>query len=262
MCFQKVPTPEEHAKLNLYNHITISKQKYTRSLDQTYFTLPEWSLVDLVQEMGKFLEHTPYYMFPYWHSIKLYWRLFNKECNIVRKKSGFKKAYFSEYTVGGIVQGVTTTCILSLMSLLSFIPRWMYGSSDVATKVKLIINHPQNLDLHKIDPRIKILKSEQYDDQLMSLIEIPRYIPFRDILIQLSNNRVVFVEICGQKEIQLKIKQLPEQILNSNSKLFDYKMLPKDENLLVALSVKIDQLSQTIRTLQTDGYEILNIYDF
>ena len=41
----------------------------------TFFRLPEWMLVNVMQEFGSYLNHTPWYKFPYLEYIGLYWKM-------------------------------------------------------------------------------------------------------------------------------------------------------------------------------------------
>jgi len=271
ICFRKIESTSERAKSLLTKYIGDSGEKYVRGLDQTYSTLTEWYLVDVTQKFGKFMEHTPYYSFPYWRNILLYWSLWNRESRIIRQKCGFRKAYLSEYTMASIVMGTTVSIILATMSFLSFIPRMMYTleSNEDAKQVCLMIIHKKNRDFN--DNRILILKTEQWNETyLISLIKIPRYLEFTNIVISLAQQDIEFHEICGQKEIQLKIAVDKHKTYITNlvknmigcEFLFDYRILENSSINELALSVKIENLSQVINTLLNNRIEILHIYDY
>ncbi len=51
---------------------------HVRLAHQTFLTSPEWFNVDCAQAYGNFLNHTPWYEFPYWQSIKTYWNIFGQ----------------------------------------------------------------------------------------------------------------------------------------------------------------------------------------
>ncbi|XWV24663.1 oxidoreductase FAD-binding [Tupanvirus deep ocean] len=272
LCFRKKQTIEEKAKRAMTTFITNTKEKYIRGLDQTYSTLTEWYLVDVTQKFGKFMEHTPYYSFPYWKNICLFWNLWYKEAQIIKRKCGIRKAYFSEYTMASIVMGSTVTMIFSLISILSFVPRMIYtsASNSDATQVCMMVTH-DNKNLKSIDNRIIVLKSEPFSDgKILSLIKVPRYLKFMDITTNLALRGINFYEICGQKEIQVKIG------INKNNDdvidklkyvegveiLFDYCILQNDDQKEVALSVRVVSLSNVINFLMDNDIEILHIYDY
>ncbi|XWV25902.1 oxidoreductase, FAD-binding [Tupanvirus soda lake] len=272
ICFRKKETIEEKAKKSMTTFIANTKEKYVRGLDQTYSTLTEWYLVDVTQKFGKFMEQTPYYSFPYWRNICLFWRLWYKEAQIIKRKCGIRKAFFSEYTMASIVMGSTVTMIFSLMSILSFIPRMIYTSASNAddTQVCMMVVH-DNKNLKSIDNRITVLKSEPFSaKKVLSLIKVPRYLKFMDITTNLALCGVIFHEICGQKEIQIKISidKNDDDIINKLQNvegieiLFDYSILHQDDHKEVALSVKVINLSDVINFLINNDIEILHIYDF
>ncbi len=276
LCFKKILSGKDKAVVSTTKFITENLSEYHRSLDQTYSTLTEWFLVDIAQKFGKFLETTPYYSFPYWRTIFLFWNLWYKEAKIIRQKSGICKAYFSEYTIGSIVQGGTVTMLFSLMSILSFVPRLIYTSDNnlAATKVGLMVIHDNDFnddDFMDMDNRIEVLKKEKYDQtRILSLIRIPRYLDFTKIVIDLAHRGIDFHEICGQKEIQVKINVCKRNfdMINQFSNysgckvLFKYRILDQDLYDEVALSVKISSLSRFINFCADNFIAITHIYDY
>ena len=272
LCFRKNETIEEKAKNSIAKFIANTKEKYERGLDQTYSTLTEWYLVDVAQKFGKFMETSPYYLFSYWNTICLFWTLWYREAKIIRQKCGIRKAYFSEYTIASLVMGTTVTMIFSLMSILSFIPRMIYTSptNADASKISLMVIHG-DANLEKIDDQITVLNSRPFtNNQTLSLIRVPRYLKFMDIAIKLATSNVKFYEICGQKEIQVKIsvaKNDSDTIsalknLDGIEILFNYCILPQDTNNEVALSVKIAKLDKLLNYCSENKIEILHIYDY
>ena len=270
VCFRRMETPVERAVTETRKYIVDTREKYVRGLDQTYSTLTEWYLVDIAQKFGKFLERTPYYNFPFLYSIALFWKLWYREAKVINAKCGFRKAYLSEYTIASIVMGTTVTCIFSLMSALSFVPRLIYGSGANmdATHVSMMVIH-DNLDLTTIHRDINILNAKACGNKTLSLIKVPRYLKFTQVAIALAKAHVQFYEICGQKEIQVKIAApKSDDVLQEINKLpgckvlFKYNILKTDSFDEVALSVEIAELSSVIRDVLTKRLKILHIYDF
>lgn len=272
MCFRRTITAQEKMAMELGKYAVENDKKYIRGLDQTYSTLTEWYLVDVAQAYGKFMEHTPYYSFPYWKNIILFWSLWWRMAGIIRNKCGTRKAYFSEYTLASIVMGSTVTAMFTLMSILSFIPRMIYGSGSNADAkhVGMIIRHREVQELPFIDPRIQIIKTlKSNTNENTSLIRVPRYLEFMDIVVKLAVNGVEFVEICGQRQILIKIVAAENSnavaILQKNPIFeyhFQYSITETDKNKEIALSVKICDLAIAIQFLLDNHIKIAHIYDY
>ena len=269
MGFKKIIPKEKLNKKEIDEYIIDNKINYKRNSNRTYQTLVEWYLVDLVKQMGNFMDHTPYFSFPYLKTIKQMWELYFKETEIVRKKNGFKSAYLSSDNISYLAICGTTSLIFSLMSCLSFLPRKIFTLPFILadTHIQLVISHPNDLNLEKEDKRIQINKSIIDDQKSISLITIPRYKTFKDIIIELAKKNVKFEEIAGQKSIQIKVKVNNLEIIENLNKmngcnvLLNYQMLnglPHE----VAIDVKISELSNVINNLEQKNILIDHIFDF
>lgn len=224
----------------------IVPQGYNRPIAQGYQTLTEWYLVDVAKEYGNFLEHTPYFSYPYFKIIKQFWTLWSKSLMLLWAKEGFW-SLFSEYTLMNFVIGIILTFVFVQLSILSFIPRLMYSDDD-------------------------------YDEQKIygytnnnKLIKLPRYKKFTQGLLDLADVEDGLKEISGQNELLVKIRindnnydELKEELGNlyGTQFLYDYKMLDHLDYREVIYNFKINSLLDNIRKInQTTGVQIAHIYD-
>lgn len=226
-------------------------ENYYRKLNQTYQTVPEWLVVDIVKEYGNYLQHTPYYVYPYFSVISLFWKVFMKSLKFTYRKCG-AGAIFSEYTIANLIIGLTLTIIFIVMAILSFIPNLIYGNTET-TKVLCVINNNDNVKTEANDIKL-IKKSGSFE-----LLELTRYIPFTNSIIDLALRNVDFIEISGQHNIQVRIKSFDKQ--KFKNEIYRYRILdtlPYE----ILLDVKISELKDLIKSSAGTGLIISHIYDY
>jgi len=105
----------------------------------TWHTLTEWLLVDVPTRYGAFLEHTPWFDYPYLAVVGLFWRLFAREAAIAWRKHGFLSGLWNEYTVMNVVIGGVLTAVFVQLAVLAIYPRWATPPESVDTHVQLLV---------------------------------------------------------------------------------------------------------------------------
>jgi SAM-dependent methyltransferase len=105
----------------------------------TWHTLTEWLLVDVPTRYGAFLEHTPWFDYPYLAVVGLFWRLFGREAAIAWRKHGFRGGLCNEYTIMNIVIGGVLTAVFVQLAVLAIYPRWATPPESVDTHVQLLV---------------------------------------------------------------------------------------------------------------------------
>lgn len=268
MCLKKIIPEETKNKEILKEYADENKISYKRDLSRTYQTLVEWYLVDLTKQFGNFMDHTPYFSFPYLQKVGQMWKLFFKESEIVRKKAGFIKAYLSPDIISYMAMCGTTSVMFGLMSVLSYLPRKIFTLPFILADkdIKMIISYQKEIDPSHCDNRIIFDKTTEGNEKSTSLITIPRYKEFKDIVIKLAKNNVKFEEIAGQKQIQMKIKvnrlsDLDDIKIKGYKVLLNYKILETSVHE-VALDVDICELANIIKTFEEKNIIIDHIFDF
>lgn len=249
ICFEKI---DNSAQFN------VSKTKYHRSLDQTYQTLPEWLSVDIIKQYGGFIEHTPWYKFPYSRVVVTFWKVLFNELSIIKKKCGTLKI-FSSYTFMNIVIGLIITFIFIQLGVLAIIPDLIYDNQET-DKIMIIIETQQIID----DINIIEQRGIRY------FIELPRYKKFTQLVIKLAESGTKFIEIAKQTEIQIKIHVPREDFdkkmnditeMNGLEYLFKYNILDNDY-LEVALNINVINLGEIICKLLDLKIHIEHIFDY
>ena len=84
-------------KLNQITHNLHQSPGYERDIMQTYLSAPEWNSVDSSQEYATFIEHTPFYAFPYFASIASYWKVFRESWKVAAQKKGHLSVLYACY---------------------------------------------------------------------------------------------------------------------------------------------------------------------
>jgi len=259
MCFMKPDITNTFVPLNLKS-LCYKNENYRRSLCQSYLTVPEWLSVDIVKEYGNFLEHTPWYDYPYMKMIIKYWNLWLKGILTSVSKCGFSETLSSwSYTFMNFVIGVILTFVFVQLGILSVIPSLFYhlpGNNEIE-KMQMIVYNKNDQDLVKIDKRIKIINSENN----YYIIEMPRYKQFMDILLKLITNNVEIIEVAGQTEIQVRVAfSKKNKLIESDGieVLYDYSMFDDMPEKDVLVSIKVNKIIDLIKS----NIKIKHIYDY
>lgn len=119
--------------LNLKN-----KKEYQRDPMQTYLTTPEWFSVDVAQEYAQFINHTPFYEYPYFENIEKYWNVFGKSWQQAAQESGNLKVLASPYTAMNLFIGIMMTVEYGAKGLVSLPMKWAYSGQE-AGNIQLLV---------------------------------------------------------------------------------------------------------------------------
>ena len=76
-----------------------TESSYMRDPVQGDLSAPEWLNVDCAQEYASYINHTPFYEFPYMKSVATYWNVFKKSFHLAAQKQGALKTIISPYTL-------------------------------------------------------------------------------------------------------------------------------------------------------------------
>lgn len=261
--FVKRETEVEKEELQV-SALTEGVSGYERSQLRTYLNTPEWHIVDISKEYSDSLEHTPFYNFPYFKHIKGYWKVFRKSWKVGVKEKGVKKVLFSPETTMNIATGSFLTVEYGLKGILCSPISWWYGleaNKDEAAVMAVV--RSELLDLSKVDERI--VEMDQGAGQL-HLIQIPRYKPFREVLVKLAHEGIEVLEIGGAKAVQFKLKvpkddQRNFTDLSGCDKLYEWPIHSDTEYKYVAMKVQLESLCNTVNYLEEHSIEFTHIFD-
>jgi len=235
--------------------------QYKRDIIQTYLTSPEWHNVDVAQEYGSFINHTPFYEFPYMKSVLSYWKVFLSSWNIARKKKGIVAATLSQYTIMNLFIGASMTAEFTAKSAISWPIRTMISGVEDAT-LQMIVSD-QNNEIGTIDERIKILNEQNN----LKLIEVPRYKEFISIIKRIKNSNIVIKEIAGQKVIQCKVRYNISNIFPTEHCIgykteYTWTLPTQPTYVYAAVTVKVENIGNVINHFINNNIELLYIHDF
>ena len=262
ICTKIAHLPEDHISQVLRE--VHEQPNYMRDITQTYLSAPEWFNVDVAKEYGTFIEHTPFYEFPYFSTIQTYWHIFLKSWKAAAARKGNLHVLKSPYTLMNLFVGATMTVEHGTKGIISLPIRWMYSGEEPRT-IQLLVQDSDN-SLTSLDPHITILK--QYPTSNATLIEVPRYKAFLHILYKLAQAGISCVEIAGQKEIQVKIRiTLHEyttsfQVPEGCTKEYEWCLPTQPNYKYMALTVPVPILTNSIAQLHAQKVEILYVHDY
>lgn len=246
---QKDPTLNSLLILRKPKDFDISKNlKIARPGIQTYLTGPEWQNVRSTQNYAAFIEHTPFYQFPYFQEVKNYWHVYKESWKSARRHYSFSETLLSEYTAMNSFIGVMMSIEYGIKGLISLPLSWFY--SQEKNKESLITS-------------ILIKRSEK---ELPTYLEIPRYRKATPILIELAEEGVEFLSICEQQRIQVdllleKSAPLPTSIPGTKF-LYQTPLIQTPAMKLVAYEIPIPLLADVLRELTKKGVTVDYIHDF
>jgi hypothetical protein len=253
LCFIKKTQNFDTVPITLQH--TLDKTKnYVKPLNQTYQTTAEWLLVDIAQYYGSYLEHTPFYMFPYKDTIYLFWKIFYLSIKNAYIKCGYK-SLFSQYIIMNFFIGIVITIIFLILMILSIPPSLVYGE-DIDSTIKCVVYNTSNEDTSNINKDIVLLNTVDN----FEFLEINRYKNFRKSILDLIDKKYEIIEIAGQQEIQIKIKS-HENLPKFKEELYRYK-ISDSHQYEILLGVNVLNLSDICKLFKSHDIEINYIYDF
>jgi len=268
LCFTKqASSQKEDDVIDLKKEILPhEKEPYERELVATYLTPIEWRSVDELQNLSLFLNHTPWYQYPYLKSIGSFWKHTAASTQAARRLCGTQQAFFSSAAVTNFFIGSVMTGLYAQLSLLSVGPRLMYnlpGNADALT-IKAIVCDPSEKLLSLEPAKIKIMKRYKTG---ITLLELPRYLPFTKIIQKLAEQDITIIEIAGHKELCILIEApnvtapfaLPGEciILHATPTLLGTESLPRLE-----VKVPLHQLKIFFEQAHRCGYSVVHIFDY
>eukprot|EP01129_Flabellula_baltica_P011862 TRINITY_DN5265_c0_g1_i1.p1 TRINITY_DN5265_c0_g1~~TRINITY_DN5265_c0_g1_i1.p1 ORF type:complete len:846 (-),score=152.13 TRINITY_DN5265_c0_g1_i1:17-2554(-) len=244
----------------------------------TWFKLVEWMQVEIIQQFGNSMEHTPWYRFPFVEYISTYFDIFYKEIMIVKDKQGWSQALFSEAFFVDLIPGIVMSFIMMQMQALA-LPLKMVGGDEYETS-KLVeyvtLYVPYNMD-HPFKEFDENIIEEDYIGEGLYSLTVPTFkgltAVLRNISFHMSDAYVI--DISGNSEIQLKARfnENSEHLYGIESSspegckyLFQYSQSmdldqKKEKILNVSFQVQVIALLETIKWLESCNAE-MQLYDF
>ncbi len=258
---KKIETVQEYE--NVIVKECASLPNYKCNPLSSYLKTTEWYNVDVAQDYGQFINHTPFYKYPWFSTAHLYWDLFKKQWTVSVEKRGYWDTMTSfddqsmnlfigvSMTVEHYVKGAMSWCVDKAMS------------GTAPEKIMVLMTDPLQ-EIESVDGAIKVVK--RYDNGLI-LIEAPRYKEFLRFVHACKRGSLTFVEIGGNKEIQIKVRSLIpivhwDALTKGVVELYSWQMPTQLEWTYYTLDVSVNEMLSVVKTLERYGIEILYVHDF
>eukprot|EP00927_Polykrikos_kofoidii_P039712 TRINITY_DN34044_c0_g1_i1.p1 TRINITY_DN34044_c0_g1~~TRINITY_DN34044_c0_g1_i1.p1 ORF type:complete len:1636 (-),score=267.52 TRINITY_DN34044_c0_g1_i1:22-4929(-) len=199
----------------------------------TWFKQNEWMQVEIVQHFGAFMEHTPWFRYPFLQLMGTYFSVLLQEVKVVMRKHGIGQALASEgfmtSLVPGIVMGFGFASLQALSQPIKFAFGESYeGKSSLTEELVVLLEDAAQLNVGDavgsahvwkslIDTRIAaepgLLNSTASKDAALWILTVPTFKPLTEILKKvarrLTSARVL--EISGQSEVQMRVSTDPSR---------------------------------------------------
>jgi hypothetical protein len=277
--------PEEQNRMTNDLGEIIENENYQKILarpESNYFRPCEWLVVRILMQFGQYLNHTPFYYFPYMIFLLLFWSLFRAETELAVGKYDLKTAFISSPGfLMNVVVGVFLSVLFLQLSFFSVLVRFLAGVRRAPEYEQLALQQTeqtendtfnfQNLIDHRIDNVQIVGKNGSY------AIRVPRHHVFTMILKKLALHAAKFNLLFisgqdGQIQIELTVKNSNEQRLlwlkqRSNiDNIFEYKNPTDNEQTHLIIGVSIKHLFEFIRECvpfeADNSMTIVQIFDY
>ncbi|MCS5711889.1 hypothetical protein [Candidatus Berkiella aquae] len=224
---------------------------FLRNQNQTTF---QNEVGKVVSEYGDFLQHTPFYHFPYLRKLKMLWQAF--------------KTSSDRSLIDYITMLFTTMESLTRQTISAPIAWWYKQPQNApADKIHILVKSNKTVEqIRKVNREIRVIGKpykKKNSKNLYYHLEVPRYGEFQKIVEKFATNQVQIKTIAGQEWVQVKVSASDKQCekLNSNQFLYEYRNYV-DKNKIVELDVKTKDLTKTVRQLKRNKIAIKLIHDF
>jgi len=268
--------------ININQNQTIKNENFHKinaAPESNYFRPCEWLVVRIMIQFGQYLNHTPFFFFPFMKFLFIYWSLFRTETELAINKFGIKTAVISSvgFLMNGVV-GILLSIAFIQLALFSFLVRFIGGTRTKPEYEQLIIEKEDDKDFdfkESIDSHIDDI--EKLKENNLYSIRVPRHIVFTSILKKLALNQIKFnlLSISNQNEriqIELTINNNNEQCLlwlkqRSNMEIvFEYKNPTDQTQTYIFIRVDIKHLFSFIRDCapfeDDHSLTIIQIFDY
>ncbi|CAF1473775.1 unnamed protein product [Adineta steineri] len=252
-------------------------RKIIATPETNYFRLCEWLIVRTAIQFGQYLNHTPFFYFPFMKFLYIYWSLFRTETELAIQKFGFQQAViYSPGFVMNSVVGILLSGAFIQLEFFSVLIRNAIRSQIKPEYEQLIIeNIDENFDFKQlidenIDDIQKLHKTGLY------AIRVPRHRSFTIILKKFALystkiNLQAISTLTDSIQIELKIDNNDEKCLlwlkqRSNIDIvFEYKNPIDKTQTIIIIRVTIKYLLSFIRECEPfendNSLTIIQIFD-
>ena len=196
--------------------------------EYTWFKLSEWMQVEILDILAQFLQHTPWFRFPFVPMLRLYFDVLSQQAEIVRQKYGFRKAYASMAFLTDVIPGFVMALIFGQMALLAQPllmqqPDGYDGHDQERLLEEIVLRMPEPQDTNesrrfwaRLDQRIHRVKI--IEGSTVVVLVVPPFKALGEILHRLAAacKRAEVLEISNQKEVQVRVSARVDDVEKVN----------------------------------------------
>lgn len=199
----------------------------------------------VAEDYARFLRQTPWYEYPFGATLVRFWQ----ETPIV-----------GSHMLCKIERRLALSAEFAAKSLYARLIGLLAGLSPAELRLQSVV---RGADMARLtaDPQVKLIG--KIDDQ-NAVIETPRYRAFTEILVALSTRGDDVVEIAGNDDILVTVRELMEHRITHQGvrELFSIPIQSRPGWRRVGLDVTITELSSLIRALSGSPAEFEHVYDY
>ena len=208
----------------------------------------EKAFYEMSSDYARFIEHTPFYEYPFMKNVKRYWNAYSNE-----KKQGILTAMKNIYI------GVVLSVGMGIKSILAM-PIKLAISGEETAVIQMIIYDPKS-EIKKLGSDIVVDKTQGY----CKLLTVPRYKKFTNILLEMVKENIKIFEIAGQKKIQLTAK-INKKVIARAKKVLNIAYvwnIPSQEKVSYAtIIVELSDFKYVLDQLDSLEGDIVYIHDY
>ena len=176
-----------------------------------WYKLSEWMQVEIVQQFGAYMEHTPWYRFPFFEYLKLYFGVLRQEFSVVQGKFGVKAAGFSAAFFVDLVPGIAMAALFAQLNTMAFPCRLAlgdeYSEEELAGMVEeLVVTTSPKIQVDWA----QLMSSDVAVQQVapgLHVLTVPSVKPFTVALMHLAEGvpSAKILRCSGHREVQVKV---------------------------------------------------------
>ncbi len=207
----------------------------------------------VAKEYADYVNHTPFYLFSYFKEISKMWEVYGKT------KDTTALDFF-------LCLGTTVDFFFKGLFSLPIAGGYQSEENKEPETIQMLVKDRHNR-LASLDLADRIQTKEEFEGTGFQRVTMPRYRPFTEIFRKIARTDVQIAEIAGQKEIQLKTrvkvgKADPCKGLKGCVKLYEWPIATDPKYKYVNLKVRVADLGQAIRKIESEGHKLVYIHDF
>lgn len=225
------------------------------------------------KEYGAFIDHTPFYNYPYFKQVKQFWAHYIQSLVTGNSESSRWNNPLSRESLGNLYLTILMSMEYLAKGVTSAPIAWMYGSGSLkeAEKIGMLISCPeknvQKASISEFDKRIELKEQLASNGNLIEHIENPRYLPNTQIMIELSKQGVNFINIAGQTKVAMKVavdKNIDKQdfAMKGCAPKFEYIDPRNNAKKYVVMEVEVPELHSVLFDLTKKGFDSIHVHDF